>query len=93
MGRLVKTHSTYLEGLIKILKSLATEEKVKTVTPGEIKRVKGKSHTPGVQFRITLSVSGGYKLIARRGYMMQEVFVICDLEQKELEAILRELSH
>ena len=33
MGRLVITHSTYLEGLIPLLKALAREGGINTVTP------------------------------------------------------------
>ena len=40
MGRVVITHSTYLEGLIPLLKRLAKDPQVVTVTPAVISRVK-----------------------------------------------------
>ena len=43
MGRVVITHSTYIEGLIPILKKLASNEKIKTVTPAIITKVRGRS--------------------------------------------------
>ena len=39
MGRVVITHSTYLEGLIPLLKQLAKDPQVVTVTPAVISRV------------------------------------------------------
>ena len=42
MGRVVITHSTYLEGLIPLLKRLAKDPQVVTVTPAVISRVKGR---------------------------------------------------
>ena len=41
MGRVVITHSTYLEGLIPLLKQLAKDPQVVTVTPAVFSREKG----------------------------------------------------
>ncbi|MFM7648004.1 MAG: DUF2103 domain-containing protein, partial [Cyanobium sp.] len=60
MGRLVVTHSTYLEGLIPLLKRLAALPGVDTVTPAVISRVRGRS--PGLRLRISTPISGGHKL-------------------------------
>jgi len=43
MGRLVITHSTYIEGLIPLLRRLVEEEGITTVTPAVIGRVRGRS--------------------------------------------------
>jgi hypothetical protein len=90
MGRLVVTHSTYLEGLIPLLKRLAALPGVKTVTPAVISRVKGRS--PGLRLRISTPISGGHKLVARRGGSAQEVFVVTgwsrDQLQRELDQLL-----
>ena len=43
MGRLVITHSTYLEGLIPLLKRLAQHPAIDTITPAVIARVKGRA--------------------------------------------------
>ncbi|NBP99425.1 MAG: hypothetical protein EB123_08160, partial [Synechococcaceae bacterium WBB_32_011] len=42
MGRLVITHSTYLDGLIPLLKILANDPAIDTITPAVICRVKGR---------------------------------------------------
>jgi len=90
MGRLVVTHSTYLEGLIPLLKRLAALPGVDTVTPAVISRVRGRS--PGLRLRISTPISGGHKLIARRGGSAQEVFVVTawtrDQLQRELDQLL-----
>jgi len=90
MGRLVITHSTYLEGLIPLLKTLAREGGINTVTPAVISRVRGRS--PGLRLRISTPISGGHKLLARRGGSAQEVFVVTawtrDQLQRELDQLL-----
>ena len=90
MGRVVITHSTYLEGLIPLLRQLAKAEGIDTVTPAVISRVRGRS--PGLRLRISTPISGGHKLLARRGGSAQEVFVVTawtrDQLQRELDQLL-----
>ena len=90
MGRVVITHSTYLEGLIPLLKQLAKDPQVVTVTPAVISRVKGRCQ--GLKLRISTPITGGHKVVARRGTSAQEVFVITHLErsvlQQRLDALL-----
>jgi hypothetical protein len=74
MGRLVITHSTYVDGLIPLLRRLAAEEGIDTVTPAVITRVRGRS--PTLTLRISTPIRGGHKLVARRGSSAQEVFVV-----------------
>ena len=83
MGRLVITHSTYVEGLIPWLKALAGDEAIQTITPGVIARVRGRS--PGLKLRLSTPMRGGFKLMARRGSTVQEVFVVTSLAAEELE--------
>lgn len=82
MGRLVITHSTYVEGLIPWLKVLARDPEIQTITPGVIARVRGRCS--GLQLRVSTPVSGGYKVMARRGTTAQEVFVVTQLGREEL---------
>ena len=86
MGRVVLTHSTYIEGLIPILKKIALDSKIKTVTPAIISRVRGKSSK--LVIRISVKTINGYKAIARRGKTAQEVFISTDLSKDELKKIL-----
>lgn len=92
MGRLVVTHSTYLEGLIPLLKRLAPLPGVMTVTPAVISKVRGRS--PGLRMRVSTPISGGHKVLARRGTSAQEVFVVTswsrDQLQEELDRLLAE---
>ena len=83
MGRLVITHSTYLEGLIPLLKRLARHPAIDTITPAVIARVKGRA--PELRLRVSTPITGGWKLLARRGSSAQEVFVVTGLGAEELE--------
>ena len=89
MGRLVKTHSTYLEGLISSLEKLALNEEIKTISPGILSRVKGKSEN--LTLRVTSQIRGGYKVNARKGFMNQEIFILTDLTKKGLEKLIYEV--
>jgi hypothetical protein len=92
MGRLVITHSTYVEGLIPVLRRLASERDIATVTSAVISRVRGRA--TGLQLRISTPITGGHKLVARRGSSAQEVFVVTPLDRdglsRALEKALRE---
>jgi hypothetical protein len=89
MGRVVITHSTYLEGLIPLLQRLARQPGVDTVTPAVISRVRGRS--PGLRLRVSTPITGGHKLVARRGGSAQEVFVVTSLEKQTLQEMLDRL--
>ena len=82
-GRLVWNHSTHLSGLIPVLERLVDCEGIGTVTPGRIKSAKGRC--PQMKLRISVPIKRGYKLIARQGKTVQEVFVLTVLEKSELE--------
>ena len=90
MGRLVITHSTYVEGLIPWLKVLARDPEIQTITPGVIARVRG--HSSGLQLRASIPVTGGFKVLARKGTSAQEVFVVTQLDRDELLERIRTCS-
>ncbi|MGK7873943.1 MAG: DUF2103 domain-containing protein [Xenococcaceae cyanobacterium] len=85
-GRLVWNHSTHISGLIPVLERLIGCTGIQTVTPGVISRARG--HCPKLKLRVSVPIRGGYKVIARQGKTVQEVFIITDLSQKELEAAI-----
>ncbi|WP_320667756.1 DUF2103 domain-containing protein [Prochlorococcus sp. MIT 1307] len=89
MGRVVLTHSTYIKGLIPKLKLLAKYSGIKTVTPGEINRTKGQGGI--LNLKLSTSIRGGYKLIARKGKSVQEIFVVTELDKDILEIILKSI--
>lgn len=86
LGRVVITHRTYVEGLIPWLKRLAAERAIQTVTPAVINRVRGRSQT--LQLRVSSPIRGGFKLMARKGSSVQEVFVVTDLSQEQLQNVV-----
>ena len=86
MGRLVLNHSTYIEGLIPILKKLALNINIKTITPAVISRVKGRSSK--LTIRLSVKTINGYKAIARKGKTAQEVFISTELTKDELKKII-----
>ena len=88
-GRLVWNHSTHLAGLIPILEKLVKCEGITTITPGRIKKT--RSHIPKMKLRISVPIRGGYKIIARQGKTVQEVFILTVLEQGQLEKAIADL--
>ena len=86
MGRVVITHSTYIEGLIPILKRLASHERIKTITPAIITKVRGRSSK--LIIRVSTMTIGGFKAIARKGQSAQEVFITTNMNVDELRYLL-----
>ena len=86
MGRLVINHSTNIEGLIPILQKLALNTNIKTITPAVISRARGKSSK--LIIRLSVKTINGYKAIARKGKMAQEVFISTDLNKDELKKMI-----
>ena len=82
VARLVITHSTYVEGLIPWLKVLAKDPEIQTITPGVISRVRGRSSY--LQLRVSIPITGGFKMLARKGTSAQEVFVVTQMAKDEL---------
>ncbi|MEM1242381.1 MAG: DUF2103 domain-containing protein [Cyanobacteria bacterium P01_H01_bin.26] len=85
-GRVVLNHSTHVPGLIAILHKLAAQPHIKTLTPAVISR--GRSNAPKLRLKISVPIRGGFKLIARKGKSIQEVFVITDLNAEQLAAAI-----
>ena len=86
MGRLVLNHSTNLEGLIPVLKKLANNINIKTITPAIISRVNGRSSK--LIMRLSVKTINGYKAIARKGKTAQEVFISTELSKDELKKLI-----
>ena len=86
MGRVVLNHSTHIDGLIPVLKKLALNNSVKTVTPAIISRARGKSTS--LVIRVSVKTINGYKAIARKGKTAQEVFISTDLSKDELKKLI-----
>ena len=86
MGRVVLNHSTHIEGLIPILRELASNKDIKSVTPAIISKVRGRSSK--LFIRVSVKTITGYKAIARKGQTAQEVFISTELSKDELKKLL-----
>ena len=91
MGRVVLNHSTHIEGLIPILKKLALNKNIKTITPAIISKSRGSSSK--LVFRISVKTINGYKAIARKGKTAQEVFISTDLGKDQLKKLLESYNN
>tara|TARA_Y100001968_G_C18793410_1_gene452269 strand:+ start:98 stop:400 length:303 start_codon:yes stop_codon:yes gene_type:complete len=90
MGRLVQNHSTHIEGLIKWLKKIANEPGIKTITPGSLSKTSGRGER--LALKVTVKTKEGYKLIARKGSLVQEVFLVTNLQDSEIRKMLEHTS-
>tara|TARA_Y100001968_G_scaffold304349_1_gene319276 strand:- start:1172 stop:1474 length:303 start_codon:yes stop_codon:yes gene_type:complete len=87
MGRLVQNHSTHIEGLIKWLKKLAKINGVQTVTPASLSKTKGRGEK--LMLKVTTKTNEGYKLLARKGQLVQEVFLVTSLDKGEIIDVIK----
>lgn len=85
-ARIVWNHSTHLPGLIPVLERLIEQPGIGTVTPGVIANV--RAHAPKLRITVSVPIRGGFKLIARKGKTVQEVFVLTELDKEQLETSL-----
>ena len=90
MGRLVKNHSTHIEGLIKWLEKLAEKDGIKTVTPASLAKTNGRGEK--LVLKVTIKTNEGYKLLARKGKLVQEVFLVTSLDKSEIIEIIEEAN-
>ena len=90
MGRLVQNHSTNIEGLIKWLKKIADNDKVKTITPASISKANGRGEK--LVLRVTVKTNEGFKLLARKGKLVQEVFIVTHLDEEEIKELINKTN-
>ena len=90
MGRLVQNHSTNIEGLIKWLKKIADNDDVKTITPASISKANGRGEK--LVLRVTIKTNEGFKLLARKGKLVQEVFIVSRLDEEEIKKLIYETN-
>tara|TARA_B100000965_G_scaffold392326_1_gene401742 strand:- start:514 stop:813 length:300 start_codon:yes stop_codon:yes gene_type:complete len=90
MGRLIQNHSTHIEGLIKWLKKIASSSEIKTVTPASLSKTNGKGEK--LVLKVTVKTNEGYKLLARKGKLVQEVFLVTKLDENRIIDIIEETS-
>ncbi len=90
MGRLVQNHSTNIEGLIKWLRKIADNDGVKTITPASIAKANGRGEK--LVLRVTIKTNEGFKLLARKGKLVQEVFIVSHLDKEEIKELINETN-
>ena len=90
MGRLVQNHSTHVEGLIKWLKKIAESDEIKTVTPASLSTTSGRGEN--LELKVTVKTNEGYKLLARKGKLVQEVFLVTSLDKNEIIEIIKKTN-
>ena len=90
MGRLVQNHSTHIEGLIRWLKKIAEIKDVKTVTPASLSKTNGKGEK--LALKITVKTKEGFKLLARKGKLVQEVFIVTSLDESDIKGIIEKTN-
>ena len=88
MGRLVRNHSTNIEGLIKWLKKIAENQEIKTVTPASLSKAKGRGEK--LALKLTIKTKEGFKLLARKGKLVQEVFIVTGLDENQIKKVIDE---
>ena len=90
MGRLVQNHSTHIEGLIKWLKKISENNAIKTVTPASLSKANGRGEK--LLLKVTVKTNEGYKLLARKGKLVQEVFLVTSLDKNEIKDVIKETN-
>jgi hypothetical protein len=89
-GRLVRNHSSFVDGLLPVLQELKTKPGIKSITPGRIGKTKGISS--GFYVTVSVKTITGWKLIVRRGRNVQECFINCqgNMTSEKLTELINE---
>ena len=90
MGRIVQNHSTHIEGLIKWLTKIAENKEIKTVTPASLSKTNGRGEK--LALKATIKTNEGFKLLARKGKLVQEVFIVTKLDYNELSKLIEQTN-
>ncbi len=90
MGRLVLNHSTNIDGLIKWLKKIVESQDIKTVTPGPLYKTNGRGGK--LVLRVTIKTNEGFKLLARKGKLVQEVFLVTTKTETEIKELIHKTN-
>ena len=82
-ARIVLTHSTHCDQLISALEKLANVPEIHSIVPGRLATARGNAEQ--LDLRVTVPVRNGYKIIARKGTQVQEVFIVTQLSAESLQ--------
>lgn len=81
--KVVKTHSTYCDGLMPFCDALAAMADIARIVPGRLSSARGS--VEHFELVVKTATDKGWKCTARRGTQVQEVFIITDMTQEELQ--------
>lgn len=86
-GNLSYNHTTFLEGLETVLQKLGKEDGIQRITPGMLR--KAGANQPNLLIKILpQEVLGGYKLIARKGRTVQDIYIITSMSEEALRQLI-----
>jgi hypothetical protein len=86
IARLVITHSTYVDTLIPTLERLSKVADIRSIVPGRLSTARCSSER--LDLRVTTALKNGFKLIARKGTQVQEVFIVTTLTGDALRSAI-----
>ena len=86
MGRLVKNHSTNIDGLIKWLEKMSESNEIKTITPACLSKAKGRGEK--LTLKVSRKTSEGFRLLARKGKIVQEVYLVTKLNKENVNDLI-----
>ncbi len=90
MGRLVRNHSTNIDGLIKWLTIMSKNSAIKTITPACLSQTNSRNEQ--LTLKVSRKTSEGYKLVARKGKTVQEVYLVTKLEENDLYELINKTN-
>ena len=88
MARVVQNHSTHINGLITWLEKISYRPEIKTITPACLSYANGRKEQ--LTLKISRKTKEGYKLIARKGKLVQEVYLVTKIEEGKLYEIIED---
>jgi hypothetical protein len=85
-ARIVLNHTTHCPGAIDFLRELSdlARSDINTIVPGRLTTSKGGAER--LACKVGVPVTGGFKLIIRKGTSVQEAFIVTQLQREALEA-------
>lgn len=84
-ARIVLNHSTHIPGMLDALALLAKSDGITTLVPGRLTSGRTSIPVPHIQLKVTVPIMGGFKVCARKGNSIQEVFITTSLDKEALQ--------
>lgn len=85
MARVVLNHSTHVPGLVAAL-SRVPKDACSTLVPGRL--FTGRGNTERLSIHVSVATPTGWRLLARKGSQVQEIFAVTALAREPLQDVL-----